>query len=231
MVAFYSVVQSVFGVGLLVFGTPTLLLLGYSFESALVYLLPCSIVISLVQVLHGWKEITVLRRDIPLYTLPFVAVGLVLVLTVGKRFNIKFLVGLIMIMIGLARISKGSQNFIQRFFSKHVRPCLVVTGLIHGTTNLGGGPLTITVNSVLSGKEAVRANIAYGYLMMALVQILLILFLKRDVASIYMVILPALSLITYLLFGHRIFKASTQVVYYHLMTVLIFIFGLCLAVF
>ncbi len=45
-----AVVQSVFGVGLLVFGTPTLLLLGYPFDQVLAYLLPCSILISALQV-------------------------------------------------------------------------------------------------------------------------------------------------------------------------------------
>ena len=49
----FSVVQSVFGVGLLVFGTPTLLLAGYSFEETLAYLLPCSMAISALQAWDG----------------------------------------------------------------------------------------------------------------------------------------------------------------------------------
>jgi uncharacterized membrane protein YfcA len=41
-----SVIQSVFGVGVLLFGTPLLLLLGYEFVDALGVLLPVSIAIS-----------------------------------------------------------------------------------------------------------------------------------------------------------------------------------------
>ena len=39
-----AVVQSLFGVGLLVFGTPTLLLLGYPYQDALAILLPAPLV-------------------------------------------------------------------------------------------------------------------------------------------------------------------------------------------
>ena len=44
--------QSLFGVGLLLFGTPIFLLLGYNFESTLILILPVSITISLLQLLH-----------------------------------------------------------------------------------------------------------------------------------------------------------------------------------
>ena len=53
IVALFSTVQSVFGVGLLVFGTPTLLLLGCSFEETIAYLLPSSALISVMQVVDG----------------------------------------------------------------------------------------------------------------------------------------------------------------------------------
>ena len=49
IVALFSIIQSIFGVGLLLFGTPTLLLIGYSYSETLWVLLPCSIVISLIQ--------------------------------------------------------------------------------------------------------------------------------------------------------------------------------------
>ena len=42
VVAVLTVIQSLFGMGLLVFGTPTLILLGVDFTEALLILLPCS---------------------------------------------------------------------------------------------------------------------------------------------------------------------------------------------
>ena len=44
-----AVIQNVFGVGILVFGTPILLSLGYDLLSALGILLPSSLFVSLVQ--------------------------------------------------------------------------------------------------------------------------------------------------------------------------------------
>ena len=44
--------QSLFGVGLLLFGTPIFLLLGNNFESTLILILPVSITISLLQLLY-----------------------------------------------------------------------------------------------------------------------------------------------------------------------------------
>ena len=43
------VVQSIFGVGLLLFGTPTFLLIGYDFANTINILMPVSISISMLQ--------------------------------------------------------------------------------------------------------------------------------------------------------------------------------------
>ena len=50
IVAALSVIQSIFGMGVLIFGTPTLLLLGYDFITAIGILVPASFTISLLQV-------------------------------------------------------------------------------------------------------------------------------------------------------------------------------------
>ena len=40
VIALFAVIQSVFGMGILVFGTPTLLMLGVDFSSCLLYTSP-----------------------------------------------------------------------------------------------------------------------------------------------------------------------------------------------
>jgi len=52
VIVVFSFIQSIFGIGLLLFGTPTLLLFGYSYSETLWILLPCSIVISLIQTIN-----------------------------------------------------------------------------------------------------------------------------------------------------------------------------------
>jgi len=58
-----SVVQSIFGVGVLLFGTPILMLHGYEFSDILTTLLPISIAISFSQILVRLpKYIAILYR-------------------------------------------------------------------------------------------------------------------------------------------------------------------------
>ena len=48
--------QSIFGVGLLLFGTPTFLLLNYNFLDTLNILLPISVSISFLQLIYSKKK-------------------------------------------------------------------------------------------------------------------------------------------------------------------------------
>src|SRR4051794_26324194 len=101
----FAVVQSVFGVGLLVFGTPTLLLLGFSFEDVLAYLLPCSIVISVLQVRDAGLSFEPVRRKFLLYTAPAVLLGTVLVLVVlNHKLKIGVIVGAMLIVTAAIRL-------------------------------------------------------------------------------------------------------------------------------
>ena len=78
VVATFSIVQSIFGMGILVFGTPTLLLLGYDFTTTLSFLLPASWSVAFMQILNFESR----RPDIPaslyVFCLPCVGIGLLL---------------------------------------------------------------------------------------------------------------------------------------------------------
>jgi hypothetical protein len=65
IVVVLAAVQSVFGVGLLVFGTPLLLLMDLQFPTVLAYLLPCSLTISAMQVISsGGLTLEPIRRQL-----------------------------------------------------------------------------------------------------------------------------------------------------------------------
>ena len=64
VIIFFTIIQSIFGVGLLVFGTPTLLLLDYTFYETLSFLLPSSIIVSLLQVYNGWSRIVFYKKAV-----------------------------------------------------------------------------------------------------------------------------------------------------------------------
>ncbi len=87
-----SIIQSVFGVGVLLFGTPLLLLLGYEFVDALGVLLPVSIAISALQVLRHYEDIdTGFYKNVLIYSIPLVVIFLLLVATV--KINISLVIG------------------------------------------------------------------------------------------------------------------------------------------
>ena len=54
-----ATIQSLFGVGVLLFGTPILLVLGYDFITALTILLPISLTINLLQVSKDYRHVQV----------------------------------------------------------------------------------------------------------------------------------------------------------------------------
>ena len=56
IILFLIVFQSIFGIGLLVFGTPTLMILGYQYSDILSVLLPISCSISLIQIINARKH-------------------------------------------------------------------------------------------------------------------------------------------------------------------------------
>lgn len=228
IVTLLTVLQSMFGVGLLLFGTPLLLTLGLPFHEALSYLLPCSAIVSAFQTYEGWNEIGTIRKTLPYSLLPLIVLGLLFILKTGNEYNIKFYVGIMLLVTGGLRLSPYIQRHLQSFFTQHMKLSFATIGLIHGTTNLGGGPWTIMVNALFKRKEAIRANIAYGYLLMAATQIMTLFAMGKFVIGMETIFLPIISLLTFLFLGNRIFHIARQQIYYHLMTGLILSFGLLL---
>lgn len=221
-----SLVQSVFGIGLLLFGTPLLLLLGYPFETALLYLLPCSMTVNLLQVINNRQEIGPFARHIFIYTLPFLMLGLFLVLQFNTRFEIKPLIGGMLLFTGLIRIFPKATQWLNQTLSRGLKPSLAMMGLIHGITNMGGGLLAAIVNTLFNDKKTIRTNIAFGYLLMAASQLTILVLVKKPISTVEGAVLPLISLMTYFLVGNRIFKMSNQIAYQYIMTFLIMLFGM-----
>ena len=83
--------QSVFGVGLLLFGTPFFLMVGYDFSSTLAIILPVSVLISFFQIIYKNYLNKKLIIEYNLYTLPFVLFFLILAVHTNY-FDIKIFV-------------------------------------------------------------------------------------------------------------------------------------------
>lgn len=227
-VFFFSIVQSLFGVGLLVFGTPTLLLLGYSFVDTIAVLLPASVVISLMQTLQGKEHLGELRKSIPLYAVPFIVLGLALVLGKILVLDVKLLVGVLLVCTAIIRFNAKVQQALAALLKKHTKVYLMLTGFVHGLSNMGGSFLTMLATSIYHDKESTRANIAYGYFVFALSQIIVLLVLHPEAFGLHCLVLAAVALITYRTLGSAIFMKSSQRAYQLLITIFIFAYGIVL---
>ena len=228
VIVVFSMVQSVFGVGLLVFGTPTLLLLGCPFEETIAYLLPSSLLISMMQVFDGRKHIGELRTSIYVYCVPFIVVGLALVLSDKLTFDIKLLVGVMLIFFAIARFSRGLQEMLVKLLKRHTKFYLMLMGFVHGISNMGGGLLTIFATAIYDDKERTRANIAYGYLVFATSQILVLLILNTKAFHLVCLPLAIVAVATYLTVGNFIYLKSSHAVYQILITLFMLAYGVLL---
>ena len=227
VVVVFATVQSLFGVGLLVFGTPTLLLLGYPFESTIAVLLPASITISLMQVLAGRDYIENAGREILIYCVPWIVLGLSLVLSF-HAVDMKLLVGLMLVGTAFMRCHETTRNVLAKWLKKRKKLFMMVMGLVHGLSNMGGGLLTVLVSSTHHDKDAIRANIAYGYLVFAATQLSVLAVLNPAAFSMHCVTFAGVSLLTYLTVGHLLYRKSPKAAYQQLITLLVLAYGVVL---
>ncbi len=170
-----TVIQSVFGVGVLLFGTPLLLLSGYDFVNTLSVLLPISIAINSLQILKHYQYIDIgFVKRVMVFTIPLVV--LFLFVATSARINITFLVGAFLIFVALKNFVPTVDRVLN-LLVRYEKTYLAVMGLIHGLTNLGGALLTAIVHGKQYDKDTARVTIASCYAMFAVFQLLTLLLL------------------------------------------------------
>jgi uncharacterized protein len=171
-----AVIQSLFGVGVLLFGTPLLLLFGFNFTTILTILLPISLIISFFQIVISYKNIDfVFYKRMLLYTIPFIVLFLNFVISI--KLNINLYVGCFLVLVALQRqfpvIDEQLKN-IMKFESIY----LALMGIVHGLTNLGGSLLTAIILNKNLDKDKTRATVAVCYFTFALFQLITLYFLN-----------------------------------------------------
>ena len=97
IIIFLIFVQSVFGVGLLLFGTPSFLILGYDFANTINILMPISITISILQFLKSRVKDQKFIKEYNVFCLPFLVIFLIIALKFKYILDFKLLVGLLLV--------------------------------------------------------------------------------------------------------------------------------------
>ncbi len=178
IIFFLTILQSSFGVGLLLFGTPIFLFIGYGFEPTLTLLLPISICISFLHIIYQKNSIKSLVLEYNIYCLPFLVLFLVIALALQDIVDIKIYVSILLITTSLIILNKKRIISRDKYLLKYRKIYLILIGSIHGFTNMGGGFLSLFSTLVNGGdKVLTRKYISYGYFVMGAIQYTTILFI------------------------------------------------------
>jgi len=220
----FSIVQSIFGVGLLLFGTPTFLLLGYSYSETLWLLLPCSVTISLIQVLSEYNLIKAKKRVFYL-VIPNLVLGLAFVIIYENNINITRIVGVLLLLIGVVRFSSKLQALSSLMVKKHIQMYYIMIGIVHGVSNMGGGPLSILMSTIYSKKEIIRANVAFVYLILAIFQLAVLSILNSTSLDSEVMLLILISLASYIFTNKFISPKVNDKKYVFILNIIVLIYG------
>jgi len=224
IIIIFSVFQSCLGVGLLLFGTPTLIILGYSYVETLWIILPSSIVISLTQVLFD-RDLVQAKKSIFLLTVPALAIGLIIILLSGDLVNVSKIVGIGLLIVASIRQSKVLNAYLSNNISSKTSIYLIFTGLIHGLSNMGGGPLSILMSSLHNSKRVIRVNIAYVYLFFGISQIIILTIFQLNVFEVNYLVFPVVAIMSYFFIGKPLSNYIDDNKYQSFITIMIFIYG------
>tara|TARA_B100000686_G_C16797968_1_gene983770 strand:+ start:946 stop:1677 length:732 start_codon:yes stop_codon:yes gene_type:complete len=200
LILILSLFQSVFGVGLLLFGTPTLLALGVPFFETLSIILPPSLSISFLQVVRNYHLIERSKELIFLIFLSLLA-GLSIAIFLANNNQIELFIGLILIFISITRFKERYFNKFKSKLGEYEKFSMSFVSFIHGITNMGGGFLTYIYASKYSSKERISANIAFIYAIFAFFQIVVLLLFDKLVVNQNTLIYLIISGSAYLLIG------------------------------
>lgn len=218
--------QSIFGLGLLIFGTPIFLILGNDFLSTLNLLLPISLVISLLQIYNTRiNKNNLFIKNFNFFTLPSLLVSLIALVVFFKNINIILIVSIVIIAFSLINLLFFKKSII--FFNNSIfkKTTFMLIGIIHGFTNLGGSLLSLTSLNINKSKSDIRYCIAYGYFAMSIIQILSINLLsqnKLDIQKSYYLLIPLIVF----KFSQLVYNKIKKDKYNLTLNFIAFIFGL-----
>ena len=224
------IIQSIFGIGLLLLGTPTFLLLGYDFLSTLNFLLPSSVVISYFQFTSLKIPPKKIIFEYNIFCLPFLVLFLLLALNFKEILNFKFYVAIILIISSLLVLNKNTFSSLRKNILKYKKIILIFIGSIHGLTNMGGGFLTIFSSLINNNdKNLTRYFISYGYLVMGLVQYFILVSLEYKNLNFSTIYYIFLVLIIYFP-SQKIFKKVNNFLFSKIISIIALFYGVIILI-
>jgi uncharacterized membrane protein YfcA len=199
-----SIIQSVFGIGLLIIGTPLLLILNYDFFNSLNILLPCSILISILQISNS-RFIKKTNTKIIFSSLPLIAFGIFIIFYYKLYINFKIFIGFaILCILGIKFIL--NKDLTSHIIKKNKKITFMFIGLFHGLTNAGGSLMSLYFQELIKkNKIKLQSYIAFSYFFFATTQYLFLnIFSNKIIFNATNIELLMLSVASYMI-GKKIF--------------------------
>jgi len=197
LIIILSVFQSIAGVGILVLGTPFLIIYGFDIVEVMIFLLPLSIFNSAVNLLYLYKKKNIsidinMGKYFFFICFPSMLVGLFFLKNYINYINFNLLICIVIWFVLIFSYLNKSKNFSERF----KKLIIFIAGLLHGVTNSGGSLLSILiVRSYDQDVNFKRFQIIFFYLFLATFQFVSIVFIfKQDHLNVvqYYYLFPAL---------------------------------------
>ena len=147
------------GVGVLVIGTPLMLIIGYNFIFILKILLSISILTSLLNIIlikydskpYKFKYKGSILKNFFLICAPSIFVGIFLLKIFQNKINFGIIVSVIIIFSLLIKLK--FQNKYKKISKKLYNLLISLLGIIHGLTNSGGTILLLLMETIVNKKE------------------------------------------------------------------------------
>ena len=182
LIIILSAFQTILGIGILVLGTPILLLMNFEMLEIMTVLLPLSILNSLLNIFYlrsRYSKIkidNILKKEFFLICLPGIFLGLVFLKFLNNYINFNIFVGLVILVVLFLSLKKKKNNLFVN--GKIKKGLILLTGFIHGITNSGGSLLSLLIiKSVNESMKFIRYQITFFYFFLAFFQLLIILFI------------------------------------------------------
>ena len=221
-----SIFQTIAGVGILVLGTPILLLMDLQMVEVMSLLLPLSMINSLVNLIYlrnYKKNIKIdykMKNYFFLICLPGIFFGLIFLKKFNSFINFNLLVCFVIWIVIFFSFFNNNKNF--DLLGKFKKGMIFLTGIVHGITNSGGSLLSmLIIKSNYKNVNLIRYQIIYFYFFLALFQYLSIILLFGLNNSIKINLTYLIYLFLGVIAGNLI---SKKVNYKHL-RIIIFIFA------
>ena len=219
---FITITHSIFGAGILTFGMPLLLSVGYSYNYTISFLVPLSFVISMLVV---WEDRKIIFSDpfvktLSLYSLPLVLCFSWLSLTYSSPNELKFIIGIFLFISGLARLSDRVRTPFYYFIRKLNIFGFILMGAVQGFASMGGALLIPLVTMNHQEKEKVRALNSFAFAAFTIMQMVMMFGVKGQVFSVSFFVYIILGILAHYVLGQRIHKKIDLRLFYNLLTFL-----------